>query len=59
LGDSLARPFLRAKEAGALPPPAHKGPKWKKMIQLWDQLCIWNGNTAEVSLPVTPFLPTA
>ena len=43
LEDSLVGPFLRAKEAGNLPTSAHGGPKWRKMIQLWDQLLVKDG----------------
>ena len=43
LEDSLVGPFLRAKEAGNLPPSAHGGPKWRKMVQFWDQLLVNDG----------------
>ena len=35
--------FLRAKEADNLPPSAHGGPKWRKMVQFWNQLLVKDG----------------
>ena len=43
LEDNLIGPFLRAKEIGDQPPSIQKGPKWHKMVQLWNQLFVKNG----------------
>ena len=40
---NLIGPFLRAKEIGEQPPSIQKGPKWRKMVQLWNQLFVKNG----------------
>ena len=32
--------FLRAKKIGDQPPSIQKGPKWHKMVQLWNQLFV-------------------
>ena len=36
LEDNLIGPFLRAKEIGDQPPSMQKGPKGRKMVQLWN-----------------------
>ena len=43
LKDNLVGPFLRAKETGDQPPSIQKGPKWHKMVQLWNQLFVKMG----------------
>ena len=43
LEDNLIGSFLRAKEIGDQPPSTQKGPKWCKMVQLWNQLFVKNG----------------
>ena len=43
LEDNLIGHFLRAKEIGDQSPPIEKGPKWHKMVQLWNQLFVKNG----------------
>ena len=43
LEDNLVGPFLRAKEIGDQPPSIQKGPKWRKMVQLWNQLLVKYG----------------
>ena len=43
LRDNLVGPFLRAKEIGDQPPSMQSGPKWRKMVQLWNQLFVKNG----------------
>lgn len=43
LQDDLVGPFLRSKERNDQPPSASGGPRWRKMVQLYDQLCVKNG----------------
>ena len=43
LQDHLVGPFLRAKENGDQAPSDKTGPKWHKMVQLWDQLFVKDG----------------
>ena len=43
LQDDLVGPFLRCKERNDQPPSTNSGPKWRKMIQLYDKLRVNNG----------------
>ena len=43
LQDDLVAHFLTAKENDYQPPSVKEGPKWHKMIQLWNQLFVKNG----------------
>ena len=43
LQHDLVGPFLTAKENDDQPPSVKEGPKWRKMIQLWNQLFVKNG----------------
>ena len=33
-------PFLRSKEQGSQALSEGDGPRWRKIVQLWDQLCV-------------------
>ena len=43
LQDQFVGPFLRAKENGDQAPSDKTGPRWHKMVQLWDQLFVKDG----------------
>ena len=43
LQDQFVGPFLRAKENGDQAPSDKTGPRWRKMVQLWDQLFVKDG----------------